>query len=513
MFPAISGSSLSGSTARKRRLRPTNVIKAPVVLAAVTALTITPVTSAGAGAASTGTGAGSLASANTVSRDVAAVAAQATSTLTAQVQVGSGSDQVIDGFGFADPFGQAQNLQNMPADARSAVVNLLFNPSTGAGLDIVRFGLGGIGGAGDLSGQLWLGQQAVASGVHTFYGDAWSAPADFKTNQSEDNGGYLCGVPGETCLDGDYQQSYADFLAAQAKAFAAQGLPLQDVDFVNEPEIGPSYASMFMTPAQAAEFVPYLGRALEQAGLSTKVACCDAEGWANTTGFDGAQAYTQAVLGSPQAAPYIGLITGHGYTSAPTFPLTSKRPVWETEWSTFEAWDPAWDDSTDASGLSWANDIYVALTQANVNAFLYWWGTTTYAENGDNEGLIILGTPTDTTADTYQASGRLWAFAAFSRFVRPGAVRVNTTSSDSQLDAVAFREPGKTVLVVINNNTSAEQTTVNVAGGPSSGTAQPYLTDANDTGTTQPSISVSGGAFTATVPARAVVSYVITAAS
>jgi O-glycosyl hydrolase len=494
MFLSISGSSLPGPAGHTRRPGPAHAIKVPIA-AAVAALVVA--TSASA----------SMASASTLPRHPAQ---STTSAVTAQVQVGPGADQVVNGFGFADAFGQVGNLQAMPADVQNAVVNLLFNPSTGAGLDIVRFGLGGIGGAGDLSAQLWLGQQALSFGAHTFYGDSWSAPADFKTNGSEDNGGYLCGVPGETCTDGDYQQSYADFLAAQAKAFAAHGLPLQAVDFVNEPEIGPGYASMLMTPAQAAEFIPYLGRALSQEGLSTKVACCDAEGWANTPGFEGAQAYTQAVLGSPEAAPFVGLITSHGYTSAPTFPLTSERPVWETEWSTFEKWDPAWNDGTDASGLSWANRIYVALTQADVNAFLYWWGTTTYSENGDNEGLIILGAPTDTTADTYQASGRLWAFAAFSRFVRPGSVRVNTTSSDSQLDAVAFRQRGQTVLVLINNNTSAEQATVQLTGVPGVGSAQPYLTDASDTGTAQSPIRVSGGSFTTTVPAGSVVSYVIT---
>jgi O-glycosyl hydrolase len=495
MFPSFIGSSPTTPSAAVPRRRRSNAVKTPLTLA-LTALMI----------ASTAT----MASASPRVRQAERASSQSTTGLTAQVGVGPGADQVINGFGFADAFGQVGNLQAMPADVQSAVVNLLFNPTTGAGLDIVRFGLGGIGGAGDLSGQIWLGQQALSFGVHTFYGDSWSAPADFKTNGSEDNGGYLCGVPGETCLDGDYQQSYADFLAAQAKGFADAGLPLQAVDPVNEPEIGPGYASMFMTPAQAAEFIPYLGRALLQEGLQTKVACCDAEGWANSTGFNGAQAYTQAVLGSPEAAPWVGLITSHGYTSAPTFPLTSERPVWETEWSTFESWDPAWNDGTDASGLSWANRIYVALTQANVNAFLYWWGTTTYSENGDNEGLIILGTPTDTTADTYQASGRLWAFAAFSRFVRPGAVRVNATSSDPNLDAVAFRGQQGTVLVLINNNTSAEQTTVQLASGPPSGSAQPYLTDASDNGTAQPPISVSGRAFTATVPAGAVVSYVIT---
>ena len=445
----------------------------------------------------------------------AAVASAQGSTTTAQVRVGTTTYQKIDGFGFSDAFGQVGNLEAMPAPVRGAVLDMLFSPVAGAGLDIVRFGLGASsagGGAGNLSDQEWLGRQAERFGVHTFYGDAWSAPATFKTNGSQDNGGYLCGVPHKTCPAGDFRQAYANYLATESKNFANAGLPLKAVDFVNEPEHAPGYASMLMTPAQAANFVPYLGRALQKARLQTTVACCDAEGWANSTGFDGAQAYTRAVLSHPQSARYIGLITGHGYTSAPTFPLTAKRPVWETEWSTFQKWDPAWNDGTSASGLSWADRIYTALTAANVNAFLYWWGTTTYKENGDNEGLIVLGTPSDPTASLYQAAGRLWAFGAFSRFVRPAAVRLATTSSDPNLDAVAFRKGQHIVLVLINNSTSNEQVHVTLPHGDflgSAASAQPYLTDASQNGTAEQPVPVTNGSFSTTAQAGAVVSYVM----
>jgi glucuronoarabinoxylan endo-1,4-beta-xylanase len=137
---------------------------------------------------------------------------------------------------------------------------------------------------------------------------------------------------------------------------------------VNEPEIGPAYASMYMTPAQAANFIPYLGRTLAAAHLPTRVACCDAEGWT-----DG-ESYAQAVLGGPRSARYVSLITSHGYTAPPAVPLTSQRHVWESEWADFSAWDPAWDDSTNGDGFTWAQNIQTALTQADVSAFFYWWG-------------------------------------------------------------------------------------------------------------------------------------------
>jgi glucuronoarabinoxylan endo-1,4-beta-xylanase len=421
-----------------------------------------------------GPGAAAVASRTTVSRTTGAGTALAGST--ADITVSPfWRDQVINGFGFAEAFREPV-ISTLPQAQIQQIGEDLFSTSDGAGMSIVRFGLGGatdpgdpIQGPGDVADQVWLGQLAEQFGVHQFYADAWSAPAVFKTNQSLDNGGYLCGVPGETCVDGDFRQAYADWLAAEAQGFAEQGIPLEAVDFVNEPEIGPDYASMYMTPQQAADFVPYLGQALAALHLPTKVACCDAEGWLNSAGFDGAQAYTQAVLGDPASARYIGLITSHGYTSAPTVPLTSQRPVWETEWANFNPWDAAWNDGTPGDGLTWAQDIQTALTEGNVDAFFYWWGASASTANS---GLIQV------VGSTINLSKRYWAFAAFGRYIRPGAVRVAAATSDSSLQVSAFRNlDGSMVVEVLNNSGTAQP--VSVQGANLTG-ASAYLTDESD---------------------------------
>ncbi len=391
------------------------------------------------------------------------------------------ADQVINGFGFAEAFREPV-ISTLPQAEIQQIGTDLFSASDGAGMSIVRFGLGGatdpgdpIQGPGDVADQVWLGKLAEQFGVHQFYADAWSAPGIFKTNQSLDNGGYLCGSPGESCVNGDFRSAYADWLAAQAQGFAAQGIPLEAVDFVNEPEIGPAYASMYMTPAQAADFVPYLGRALAALHLPTRVACCDAEGWLDSAGFSGAQSYTKAVLGDPAAARYIGIITAHGYTSPPSVPLTSARPVWETEWANFSRWDPAWDDATGGDGFTWAQDIQSALTQGAVNAFFYWWGASASTANS---GLIQVAGP------TINLSKRYWAFAAFGRYIRPGAVRVGAVATDSNLQVSAFRNrDGSLVVEVLNTGTSGEP--IALKGIGTSG-ASAYLTDEGDSLTPEP---------------------------
>src|SRR5579883_3400340 len=46
--------------------------------------------------------------------------------------------QTIDGFGAADAFGQAQNVENLPSSAQKQMLDFLYSPTTGAGLTILR---------------------------------------------------------------------------------------------------------------------------------------------------------------------------------------------------------------------------------------------------------------------------------------------------------------------------------------------------------------------------------------
>ena len=356
------------------------------------------------------------------------------------------------------------------------------------------------------AGQLWFAQQIKADyGVTNVFADAWSAPPFMKTNDSADNGGAVCGLSGATCASGDWRQAYANYLVQYAKDYAAAGDPLTYIGPENEANLSTSYDSMQLSPAQTASFLDVLGPTLASSGLSTKMECCATEGW------DYAQQYAAAIEADPTASADTSVFTSHGYTQAPASALSGwGKPAWQTEWSTFETWDPAWDDGTDASGLTWAQHIYTGLTSANLSAFLYWWGSTTPSENGDNEGLIQIN------GSTVTPSGRLWAFANYSRYIRPGAVRIAATSSNSAVDLTAFKNTdGSVAVVALNTATSADPITYSLSGTgtPDGATVTPYLTNASSDTAAQATTTVSGGAFTATIPARSLVTYVIPASA
>jgi O-glycosyl hydrolase len=436
---------------------------------------------------------------------------------------GATTFQTITGFGASEAFGEAQTVMNASSSVQQQALNDLYSPTSGAGLTILRNWISADSGStiepnnpggpsaapgylpmsqtGQDAGQLWFAQQIKADfGVSNVFADAWSAPAFMKTNGSTSGGGAVCGSPGATCSSGDWRQAYANYLVQYAKDYAAAGVPLSYIGPENEANLSTSYDSMQMSPSQTANFLDVFGPALASSGLSTKMECCATEGW------DFAQQYAAAIEADPTALADTSVFTSHGYTAAPTSPLGGwSKPAWETEWSTFETWDPAWDDGTDASGLTWAQHIYQGLTGAGLNAFLYWWGSTTPSENGDNEGLIQIN------GSTVTPSGRLWAFANYSRYIHPGAVRIAATSSNSGVDISAYKNTDGTVAIVaLNTGSSADPITYSLSGTgtPNGATVTPYLTNSSSNVAAQSALSVSGGAFTASIPARSLVTYV-----
>src|SRR5262249_54029880 len=113
-------------------------------------------------------------------------------------------------------------------------------------------------------------------------------------------------------------------------------------------------------------------------------------------------------------------------------------------------------------------DINGALTLAGVSAYVYFFG----ASLGSTGGFIQLD------GGQFHVSKRLWAMAAFSRFIRPRAVRVSATADDPSLQVSAFRnQDGTKVIEIIN--TATTQTTTHLRLDPGTAAARPtaFVTD------------------------------------
>jgi len=448
----------------------------------------------------------------------AGVTGQATVTINAAKHY-----QRIAGFGVSEGFGQAETLMSAPGSVQKQVLSLLYSPTRGAGLTILRNEISADKGftieqkapsspngkpsyltlaeVDQDQGQLWFAKQIRADfGVSDVFADAWSAPRFMKTNHAAINGGAVCGVPGARCKSGDWRRAYADYLVQYAKEYAAAGVPLTYVGPENETTIAPPQDSMIMSPAQTASFMRVLGQALARSGLSTRAECCASINW------NVAQRFAAAIETDRQANTATALFTSHGYFVALDSPLRGwSKPVWQTEWAPFgtDPFDPAWDDGSPNAGFTWAQNIYTGLTAANLGAFLYLWGanTSTTTITGPNTGLV------DVSGDRVATSGRLWAFAGYSRFIRPGAVRIGTTTSNAGLEVSAFRNSDGSTAVIVLNSTHGRQVASFSLRGLDAAHVTPYLTDTSHDLSAQTPITVRNSTFTAIVPPRSLITY------
>ncbi|KAI1148658.1 glycoside hydrolase family 30 protein [Nemania diffusa] len=439
--------------------------------------------------------------------------------------------QTMDGFGCSFAFQRANLITNMSDKVKQRyLLDLLFNTTSGAGLSIVRNGIGSSpdsssdhmntfapkspGGPkatpqyawdGKDSGQVFVSQEAYKTyGVRQIYGDAWSAPGYMKTNNNENNGGTLCGVTGTNCQSGDWRQAYADYLVQYVKYYAEAGVPVTRIGFLNEPEFSPGYG-MNSNGAQAADFIKVFYATLQAANLTSQVGigCCESEGWGNQVNMLNA-------IKSAGAESMLATVTSHTYTGGSNTPMNTKVPVWLSEQCDLNGgWTTAWYSGGGAGeGYTWANNIYNAVTATQVAGYLYWEGVQWPSPN-TNEKMIKV----DQQAPyNIEVSKRLWAFANWSRFVRPGAVRVSTAGG-SGVKSTAFRNvDGSVAVVVISTGAAASSVSIQVSGGTATATkATAWVTDAShDCAETTVTVAADG-TLSGSVAARSITTYHIPA--
>lgn len=315
------------------------------------------------------------------------------------------------------------------------------------------------------SGQFPLAQDAYDRGLMKLYGNAWSAPGYMKTNGDENNGGLLCGVTNASCESGNWMQPYADYLVQWAHFYKQSGVKVTNLGFLNEPEFAASYAGMLSDGAQAAEFIRVLAATIKASGMDLAINCCDGIGWKEQ----------EAMMAGLQAGPdpaeaYLDVVSGHGYNSVPDFPLTTMKRTWVTEWADLSGGFTPYTffaNGGSGEGMTWARNIQVALVDANVSAVFYWIG----AENSTTDSGLI-----NMIGDEVIPSKRFWAFAQFSRLARPGARRVEASSSSSLLYVSSFlNSDGSVATQAMNNATQAFEVTFKVHAAGHIHTAQPWV--------------------------------------
>ena len=399
--------------------------------------------------------------------------------------------QTMDGFGASITDSSAAVLSALPTAQRDETMRSLFDPTEGIGVSFLRQP---IGSSDFTAAPEHYTFDDVAPGKTDFLlrhfsidhdkkqviplllqakklnpalkivATPWSPPAWMKTGDSLVGGRLKSGVL--------YSALYAAYLTRFVAAYRAAGVPIDYITVQNEPQnrTPKGYPGTDLPVAQEAQVISILGPLLELASPRTKILGYD-HNWAthpddvaNTPpGQDPETDYPSKLLAT-SAAKWIAGTAFHCYYGDPSAQTTlhdqyPDKGIWFTECSGSHG-------PTDAPAqvfsdtLKWhARTIAIGVTRNWAKSTANW--NIALDENG---GPHLGGCDTCTGLVTTHADGTVSKDAEYftighlSKFVKPGAVRIASTSFgtigwNGQIMDVAFRNPdGSTALVVHNEN-------------------------------------------------------------
>jgi len=383
--------------------------------------------------------------------------------------------QEIEGFG-ASLTGSSAYLMNkkMNAAQRDALLNELFDVESGIGISYLRMSIG----ASDFSpfaytyddmptGQTDFNLEhfSIATDEEDvvpifkeilkiapdikILGSPWSPPAWMKTNSNLKGGN----------LKEEAYEVYARYLVKYLKAYDEHGITIDAITLQNEPLYkGAPYPCMEMTSEEQLKFIKdHVGPLFDSEGIKTKIIIYD-HNWDNTD-------YAISILNDPDARKYVAGSAFHAYggevgAMSIVHNAHPDKGLYFTEigggdWSPGFSVDMQWN----------MNNIFIGTTKNwSKNALL--WNLALDQNGGPNNsgdeitrGVVKI----DNTSGEVTRNPEFYAIGHMSKLVRPGAIRIGSSSSTyiSLLNFVAFMNTdGSKVLVLANSGQETKAVTV-----------------------------------------------------
>jgi len=256
----------------------------------------------------------------------------------------------------------------------------------------------------------------------------WSPPPALKDNKSDIRG---------TLLPENYK-AFKDYINEFIAYMASNGAKIDVVSIQNEPDWKPTYESCDWTATDMINFLKAPGQI-----VGAKLAAPE------SLNFN--QQMTNALLSDAEAVKKFDIVAGHIYGGGlGKFPLAEqqKKEIWMTEFllnlDTGNAGAAKWSTYSEAAKwtetLKMLGTIHDAMSN-NWNAYIWWYLQRFYSFIGDGEEGTVNG----------EVLKRGYAYSHFSKFVRPGSVRIDTQASGNYyLKMTAYQNGVQTVVVVIN---------------------------------------------------------------
>lgn len=151
------------------------------------------------------------------------------------------------------------------------------------------------------------------------------------------------------------------------------------------------------------------------------------------------------------------------------------------------------------------SDRHQAFVLSDTSGYMHWWCAQDNPGNTTGSDAVLVRLE----GNNFEVSRRLWAFAGYFRFARPGSVRVDAHSPFENLKVTAFEHANGTVAIPMINEAHYErQVEISLDGCELHlGTATAYLADNEHNNTLVESYQIAGEGFVARVKPRSMTTF------
>ena len=286
----------------------------------------------------------------------------------------------------------------------------------------------------------------MAAGSLVLYASPWSPPAFMKSNKDMLHGGKL--LP-------EFYQSWAEYYVKFIEAYEDEGIPVWGITIQNEPMATQTWESCIYTAEEERDFLKnHLGPAMDKAGLGHKKIII----WDHNRDLINHRVNT--ILGDPEAEKYVWGIGFHWYE-----PWSGGQPMFNNIGLVREAFPDKRLLFTEGCAETFNPERYQAWENGEKygrsmihdfnNGTVGWtdWNILLDQQGGPNHVGNFCFAPLHADLSTGELiyTPSYYYIGHFSRFFRPGAHRVSTAPSRSQLLATSFLNEDGTMATVVMN--------------------------------------------------------------
>ena len=373
--------------------------------------------------------------------------------------------QKIEGFGYTLTGGSANLLHQMPLQNRAAILKELFGQGPNdLNINYLRISIG----ASDLDATVFsyddlkegevdpdLIKMSIAKDQEflipilkeiqsiqpnlKLIASPWSPPVWMKDN-GKSKGGHLLTK---------YYETYAQYFVKYIQLMRAEGLQMNAVTIQNEPEHGGNNPSMLMSAAEQTIFIKnHLGPAFKKQGITTEIVIWDHN--ADNPNYP-IQILNDSVAKSFISASAFHLYLGHESALSKLHQAHPDKKIYFTE-----QWTGA--KGSFEGDFMWHMQHIVIGTMSNWSSMVLEWNLAndpTYGPHTPGGCTECLGALTITGSDL-KRNVSYYIIGQVAPFLPAGSVRIQTTSSNTQIQSIGFKRPdGKKVLVALNTGKQA----------------------------------------------------------